>query len=499
MVRLRRTGMMSVMVGVVALAVLPGTAPPLPLVAAQPRGGPPDSPVVPGEVLVKFQPGAHGQVIADTHRQVGAQVKDVIPGIEVHVVRVPVGREHASAAMYTHNPNVRFSEVNRAYQALDHAPNDPRVAQQWQYHNTGQTGGKTDADIDAFEAWHLATCDVPIAILDSGIDQDHSDLRVVANTNVTDSQTVDDRYGHGTHVAGSAAAKTDNATGVAGTCRGGPLYNVKVLNDQGSGAWDWIAKGIGWATAPDDGSPPAKVLNMSLGGYSESLTLRLAVDDAWSKGAILTGAAGNDGQNWASYPGAYANVIGVGATNHNDLKWSSSNWGGNWVDVAAPGENILSTATNHASHHFPAGGSYGTLSGTSMATPHVAGLAALIWSSGRCGSGDNDCVRRRIQDTADPAGDVGPNWGNHWAHGRINAYMALGGTETAELATATPTLQATMTLTPPQTPPTQTVEPTTVTTVTTVPTSTSTAVVKPTNTPTQAPAATKTPRPRRQR
>jgi thermitase len=346
---------------------------------------------VAGEILVKFRPGTPGQTAAEAHRQNDGQVREVIPRIDVHVVRVPTGQEAARVATYARNPTVLFAEQNGFYQAISHpwvtAPNDPRAGDQWQYNNTGQAGGTVNADINAFEAWHVTrgSASVPIAILDTGIDQNHEDLQsnIAQNKNFTDSPTADDRYGHGTHVAGSAAAATHNGRGVAGTCPGCALYNVKVLGDRGGGQWDWIANGIVWAA--DNG---AKVISMSLGGAYDSNTVRLAVEYAWGKGAVLTAAAGNDGVNTRFYPAAYDKVIAVGATTRTDTKASFSNYGADWVDVAAPGADILSTAPNHSNTLWRRGVTYGTISGTSMATPHVAGVAGLVWSTSLCGVAD---------------------------------------------------------------------------------------------------------------
>ncbi|MBI3976693.1 MAG: S8 family serine peptidase [Chloroflexi bacterium] len=375
----------------------------------------------PGRILVKFQPGASGQAIAEAHRRNGGRVKAIIPGIDVQVVEVPVGQEERRAAAYGQNPSVEFAEVDGIYRA-DADPADPLVAQQWQYNNTGQTGGTIDADIDAFEAWDVVTgsASIGIAILDTGIDLDHPDLagKVVQNANFTASDTVDDRYGHGTHVAGTAAALTGNGIGVAGTCPNCALYNVKVLGDDGGGYWSWIAGGIRWSA--DNG---AHVVSMSLGGSVGSRSLQLAIDYAWGKGAILTCAAGNSGSKVKHYPAAYTKCIAVAATDHKDAKAGFSNWGKDWVDVAAPGVAILSTAPNDPNTIWGDGVSYGTISGTSMATPHVAGVAGLVWSSGRCdtATSKNTCVRSRIEQRADRIAGTG----TYWAYGRINANRSV--------------------------------------------------------------------------
>ena len=371
-----------------------------------------------GEILVKFKPGTSAQAIADAHRQNGGRVKEVIPGIEVQVVSVPAGQEQARVAAYARNPHVLFAEINGLYYAIG-TPNDPRVGEQWQYNNIGQTGGTDDADIDAFEAWDvtIGSNTVTIAVLDSGIDQSHEDLKskIAQNVNFTTSRTADDKYGHGTHVAGSAAAITNNSIGVAGTCPGCLLYNVKVLGDNGAGFTSWIAKGIVWAA--DHG---ARVINMSLGGGASS-TLESAVNYAWNKGVVLVAAAGNNNTSDPLYPAFYTNVIAVAATDHNDAKASFSNYG-NWVDVAAPGVSILSTAPDHKNRIWGSGVKYATSSGTSMATPHVAGVAGLVWSRGLCTN--NTCVRAQVETTADPISGTG----SYWIYGRVNACKAVGGT-----------------------------------------------------------------------
>ncbi len=347
----------------------------------------------------------------------------MVPEIDVRVVRVPPGQEVAQAAAYGRNPRVRFAEPNRRYRHASHGTSDPEVGRQWQYHNAAN-----DADIDAFEAWHVATGDatVRIAVLDSGIDQSHEDLKgkvVGAKSFFRGRSSTDDAYGHGTHVAGSAAAVTDNARGVAGTCPGCSMLNAKVLGDDGFGSDSTVASGIVWAT--DNG---AKVISMSLVNYYPSETVRQAVDRAWQRGVVLVAAAGNDDCDCGAYPAAFDNVVAVAATDRNDQRWSSSNYGW-WVDVAGPGVDVYSTAPDHANRMFGTGVKYGTLSGTSMATPHAAGVAGLVWASGRCTT--NACVRDRLEDCSDTQVngtelDYSGAPVSVWVHGRINANRAVG-------------------------------------------------------------------------
>jgi len=385
--------------------------------------------VVEGEILVKFRPGASGQEIGTAHRRLGGtEVAPAGPAgaTGARVVRVERGRERERAVDYRSDPAVEYAEPNGKYFAPRRAPKDRLLGQQWQYENTGQSGGAPDADIDATEAWQIERGGpaVPIAILDSGVDVSHEDLRtkVARRVNFSPAPTADDKLGHGTHVAGIAAAVTNNRAGVAGTCPRCVLFNVKVLGDDGAGDWAAIARGIIWAA--DNG---ARVINMSFGAYAESLTVGAAVDYAWVRGVVLTAAAGNDGENWGFYPGAFPRVIAVAATDARDVRAAWSNWGGNWVALAAPGVDILSTATDRPSAYWPSAPKYGWLSGTSMAAPHVAGVAGLVWSTRLCPRGDSFCVRSRLEATADPIGDPARDPTHQWHYGRLNACRAVGG------------------------------------------------------------------------
>ncbi|MDP2991007.1 MAG: S8 family serine peptidase, partial [Kiritimatiellota bacterium] len=247
------------------------------------------------------------------------------------------------------------------------------------------------------------------AVLDTGIKLTHPDLAgkiVVSQNFATGSATSDDLHGHGTHVAGISAAITNNGTGVAGLGRDASLMNVKVMGDTGSGYHSDIANGVIWAT--DHG---ANVINMSLGVTGTSTTLQQAVEYAWNHGVVVVAAAGNSGSSVPSYPAYYPRAIAVAASDPNDKLYSFSNFG-DWVDVAAPG-NALSTTKN---------GGYGYMSGTSMASPHVAGLAGLVWSVARDNNGDgklNDDVRAMIENACDNIGVSGIG------HGRVNAYKAV--------------------------------------------------------------------------
>lgn len=366
-----------------------------------PPPGVPGAAHAPDQILVKFKPGVLPAQAAAVHARRGGQVIHVIPGIEVHVVRIPQGRVPEMVRAYLLEELVEFAEPD--YVAVAYlVPNDPGYAYQWAL-----------PKIQAPQAWDLTTGSsaIRIAILDTGIDQDHEDLRakIVANRNFTTSPTVDDRQGHGTHVAGIAAAVTNNARGVAGVGFNAVLMNVKVLDDNGSGQYSWIANGIVWAA--DNG---AHVINMSLGGPATSSTLEAAVRYAYSRGVVLVAAAGNENTSSPSYPAYYPECIAVAATDQNDAKASFSNYGA-WVDIAAPGVSIYSTLPNHTNRTGVR--NYGYLSGTSMAAPHVAGVAALI--KARYPTLTNAQIAQRLLATGDPT------TGFTTAIRRVNAYRAV--------------------------------------------------------------------------
>lgn len=421
-----RTGLRIVLLlGLVVGALLPLATPAAPVQAFRPE---PDHLLfVPGQILVKFKAGTSAADRATAHRLHEGSFVRGIPGIGVEVVSVPQGAEGAGSARYSRDPHVVYAEPNYlAYATGD--PNDPYFSRQWGLDNDGQIysdglSGAPDADVDAPEAWDVTTGspDITIAILDSGIDQDHPDLagKVVDNVNFSASPTVDDNYGHGTHVAGIAAAATNNDEGVAGLGFASSLLNVKVLGDEGWGASSVVAEGIVWAA--DQG---AQVINMSLAYNYQSLTLEAAVDYAWDRGVLLAAAAGNDGTRHRNYPAAYANCMAVAATNDDDERvdepgWWASNYG-DWVDVAAPGLYIYSTFPNH-DYAIGKELSYDLGSGTSMATAFVSGLAGLLF--GQDPGRTNADVRALIENTADPVAGTGV----YWVHGRINAYRAVAG------------------------------------------------------------------------
>jgi subtilisin len=266
--------------------------------------------------------------------------------------------------------------------------------------------------IGADSVWSANRGDgVKVAILDTGIDTSHPDLQVSGGCNYTstgrkyDPSKYSDDNGHGTHVAGIVAA-LNNDKGVVGVAPGANLYAIKVLDKTGSGYASWIIAGIQWAIDND-----MDVINMSLGTDSNISTLKTAVDAAWGSGIVLVAAAGNDASE-VDYPAAYDSVIAVAATdsNNNPAAWSSY---GPEVELAAPGVGILSTYK---------GSTYATMSGTSMAAPHVTGTVALMKASGM----DKNTIRSILHTTAD---DITPaGFDDHTGYGLVDADGAILGT-----------------------------------------------------------------------
>jgi len=263
--------------------------------------------------------------------------------------------------------------------------NDPYVERQWALNQ-----------VQIRELWQTANggSEILVAVLDTGIDQDHEDLdgKVVVEANFTDSPTPGDTYGHGTHIAGIIAACGNNGVGIVGVAPESQLMNVKVADDTGGCQASTVAKGIIWAV--DNG---ASVINVSIEFKEPSPELEDAVNYAWSRGVVVIAAAGNEGSESPVYPACYENCIAVAAIRQDDTLAPLSNYG-DWIDVAAPGFNIYSTLPDN---------SYGYKSGTSFASAYVSGLAALLFSVVTDTNGDgklNDEIRAAIENSCQQIG-----------------------------------------------------------------------------------------------
>jgi thermitase len=383
-----------------------------------------DKPVT-GQIIVKFKPGYTVTQINEDLAKYHASVIKTIPGINQTVVKVPAGQENIITQELKTDPYVETTQRDYTTHAF-FTPNDPLFSMQYAFNNTGQTilgkAGVANADIHAEQAWDTTQGNgVKVAILDTGINLNQPDLagKVILQDSFV-SNTVEDGNGHGTHVAGILAADTNNSVGVAGTCPGCELMIGKVLDDTGSGTTSNAVAGIVWAA-----NNGAKVISMSL-GTTEASTESLyeeAVQYALSKGAIVIAAAGNDDNTEFNYPAAAPGVISVAATTNTDQKASYSNYG-SWVQIAAPGDDILSTGPTHAFQLEPQGYSftqpYYYLSGTSMATPDVSGVAALIATT-QYGT-TPQAIASRLCSTADKISGTG----TLWVCGRVDAAAAVG-------------------------------------------------------------------------
>jgi thermitase len=403
--------------GLLVSLALAQQMPNLPLDDLMPAPAEQPAAFVPGELVVGLDPVEPKALPLQAMQFVGV-IAETIPQIGVYRLVLAPGISMDDAAAFLQGlPGVRYVEPNYLYYAVA-TPNDPGYSRQWAL-----------PKIQANLAWDIWQPQSPryIAIIDTGIDYNHSDLvnkfRRLSNGQIygynllNNTTNANDDNGHGTHCAGIAAAEINNGIGVAGIAGWRPglsgynqyvqLMPVKVLDANGSGTLTNVARGITWAA--DNG---AHVLSMSLGGSSGAQSLSDAVNYAWTRGCLIVAAAGNGGSSSPQYPAYYTNCIAVAATDSSDTLTYFSQYG-SWVDIAAPGAGIYSTYR---------GNSYATLDGTSMACPHVSGAAALVWS--HAPSLTNQQLRSILETNVDPyqpyAGrTIAPN------AGRLNVYRAL--------------------------------------------------------------------------
>jgi thermitase len=389
-----------------------------------------ERPYDPDTVIVKFRDAATASARATLADRLGlGAAVDRIRHEGAQVVRVD-GDPAAVADRLERSAAVAYAEPDFIL-SVSAIPNDLRFGELYGLNNTGQTGGSADADIDAPEGWNAAglaafpgTGGVKVGIVDTGIQASHPDLGgKVANCaqsrgllgllagTIREGSCADDN-GHGTHVAGTITANANNGIGVTGVAFNSPLAICKALGGAlGTGNTSDVANCITWVH--DKG---AKVISMSLGG-GDSTTLKNAVDYAWQGGAaagsVLVAAAGNDGDGTLNYPAAYGNVVSVAATDDTDARASFSNANAD-VEVAAPGVDVLSTYND---------GGYTTLSGTSMATPHVAGVTAVIRDLNPTATAAQ--VVARLDAAVDDLGPAGRD--QQFGFGRVNLQKAATG------------------------------------------------------------------------
>ncbi len=340
------------------------------------------------------------------------------------------------------HPAVLYAEPDYIVKA-EVIPDDIRFDELWGMHNTGQTGGTNDADIDAPEAWDISTgsSDVVVGVIDTGVDHSHPDITanawinpgeiagdgidndgngyiddvhgINAITNVGDPM---DDNGHGTHVSGTIGGKGDNAEGVAGVNHNVSIVGCKFLDAAGSGATSDALKCMDYMVALKNNGVNVRVLNNSWGGGGSSQSMIDAINATEAADILFVAAAGNDAVDNdinPHYPSSYEHdsVMSIASTTHTDAMSSFSQWGLTSVDMGAPGSSILSTVP---------GGGYSSFSGTSMATPHVAGAAALVLSV----NPDLDvfALKALLMNSGDENSDL---MGNTVSGKRLNIHTAL--------------------------------------------------------------------------
>jgi len=357
------------------------------------------------ELLLRFKPGVGRRSSGALLRSLGACVVDEIPQISVLVISVP-GRvaERVKSAL-ARDPMVDFVEENRLIEP-SLTPNDPYYSEQWHL-----------PKIQAPDAWKISQGEpnIIIAILDTGIDQNHPDLsgKLLEGYNAyDDSNNVTDDVGHGTIVAGAASAITNNSLGIASIAWKNQILPIKV-NIPGIGytTVSLLAKGLTYAA--DKG---AKVASMSWLIFNGSSTLTTAAKCFMEKGGLVIAAAGNTGKYESYTDNPY--IISVAATDKSDLTASFSS-SGPYVDISAPGVGIFTTIPGWQATNYKY--AYGSASGTSLSTPIVAGLAALIFSTNPQLTPTQ--VEQILKMTADDLGELG--YDVYYGWGRINAARAL--------------------------------------------------------------------------
>ena len=416
-----------------------------------------------GELLVKFKSDVVNASSQQVHKAVGSSVVrkyDIVPNLEL--VQLPKSVSVLEAVKnYMTDPNVEYAEPNYIIRAATF-PNDPYFRNQWSLHNDGTyAGGTADADIDAPEAWDIATgnSNILIAVLDTGIAFTHDDLvnniwQNPGESSCTDGYDedgngfTDDCYGwnfvndnnnpmdddgHGTHVAGIIAAAGNNGNGIAGVMWHAKLMAIKILNEEGVGENSELIDAINYLVSLKQKGANIRVINASLGGGEYSKAVEDAIWSLNAEGILFVAAAGNGGEDGAGdnndlmpfYPASYKpfNIISVAATDQDDTRVPFSNYGITTVHVAAPGVYTFSTvpyALNQTGY-----GVLEYMAGTSMAAPHVSGLAGLLCSY-YDGVHNTLFNYQQVRNTILRYVDVQPTLeGWIYTGGRINAYRAL--------------------------------------------------------------------------
>ncbi len=365
---------------------------------------------VAGELIVGIKPGTSLNALRLPENAALKRTSHQLARLNAVLLSVPPGEEQKLAAELRHTAGVQFAEPNYLVRP-DLIPNDPRWGQQY-----------GPLHIQAPQAWDITTgsSSVIVAVIDSGMDAGHPEFsgRILPGYDfIEQDATPQDGCGHGTHVAGILAAEGNNATGIAGLTWGAHLMPVRALGDYCVGTVLAVAEGIVWAVERG-----ARILNLSIGTPFPSSLLENSTYYAYTHGAALFAAAGNSGTNSIIYPARYSWVMAVGATDSGDLRASFSNTGPE-LDLMAPGKDILSTTPLGPFYYeiYGVTREYGILSGTSMATPHAAGAAALLASLPQFDTPDKiyQALTQTALDLEAPGRD------DNTGYGLIQTYAAL--------------------------------------------------------------------------
>ncbi len=402
-------------------------------------GGQQPQTYVPSEVIIKLNPSIPAADATAVRASLNAVVKRRFESIGAELWRINGVSVMDAISRFTNDPRVVYIEPNFVVRAIETIPNDPRFDELWGMHNTGQTGGTPDADIDAPEAWDLAkNSDVIVGVIDTGVDYNHVDLSTnifvnageIAANNIdddgngfvddvrgwdfinNDNNPMDDN-GHGTHCSGTIGAIGNNGVGVAGVCWTVKIMPLKFLDAGGFGNTGDAIEAVEYGTMMG-----VKLTSNSWGGGGFSQGLLDAIEAAGDAGILFVAAAGNassNNDNFPFFPASYdaENIISVASTDDQDHLSGFSNFGLNTVDLGAPGSDILST--------FP-GNSYGVISGTSMATPHVSGAVCLLWAAAP------EFTAAEVKQTVLESVDVIPALqGRTVTGGRLNVFNIING------------------------------------------------------------------------
>ena len=371
-----------------------------------------------GHILVRFKGTPAQDVLNRLNTAFGAKLVGTIAGIGVRHLQV-AGSGVALLDHLRQRPDVEFAEFDSHVQAFV-TPNDPYFSTAYPTFKYGSIAQWAPQAVSAPSAWAATdgSQSVVIAIVDTGVDDTHPDLasKIVGEYNFVKGESVHDGFGHGTHVAGIAAAATDNSTGVAGICWNCGILSVKVLDSQGSGYISDVASGITYAA-----SHGARVISMSLGGSGHTQTLDNALNYAVANNALPVCAMGNSGSGSNTPEPAYwYPCLTVVATDQSGARASFSNYGAK-ADVAAPGVGVLSTMPTYSVtlNSYGYKQNYDALSGTSMATPVVSGIAGLVLSV------NPNLTPAQVKGIIMASAGDGSTWTPDLAFGLVNAATAV--------------------------------------------------------------------------